>query len=172
MRIAIFGGSFDPVHNGHVGIARKAVSDLGLDRIFIVPAAVSPFKTSSSPRLSDDVRLKCLHAAFAGMDKTVIDRRELEKGGVSFAIDTVREFASEYPDAEIFFIIGEDSVEGLPRWKDYGELKKLCVFKSYPRTVESSTEVRRRLQAKESIADLVPSAVVAALSSESQETGC
>ena len=159
MRIAIFGGSFDPVHNGHVGIARKALAELSLDRLFVVPAAVSPFKTSSSPRLSDEVRLKCIHAAFAGVAGVVVDARELEKGGVSYAIDTVREYALEFPGAEIYFIIGEDSVEGLPRWKDYEELKKLCVFKSYPRTVESSTEVRRRLFAEMPIDDLVPRSV-------------
>lgn len=159
MRIAIFGGSFDPVHNGHVGIARKALAELSLDRLFVVPAAVSPFKTSSSPRLSDEVRLKCIHAAFAGVAGVVVDARELEKGGVSYAIDTVREYALEFPGAEIYFIIGEDSVEGLPRWKDYDELKKLCVFKSYPRTVESSTEVRRRLFAEMPIDDLVPRSV-------------
>ncbi|MBO7236688.1 MAG: nicotinate-nicotinamide nucleotide adenylyltransferase, partial [Kiritimatiellae bacterium] len=116
MRIAIFGGSFDPVHNGHVGIAKKALAELSLDKLFVIPAAVSPFKTSSSPRLSDDIRLECLYAAFSGVANVVIDTRELEKGGVSYAIDTVREYALEFPGAEIYFIIGEDSVEGLPRW--------------------------------------------------------
>lgn len=169
MRIAIFGGSFDPVHNGHVGVALKALDELSLDRLFVIPAAVSPFKTSSSPKLGDDIRLKCLHAAFDGMAKVAIDRRELDRGGVSFAIDTVREFASEYPGADIFFIIGEDSVAGLNRWKDYGELEKLCVFKAYARTVESSTEVRRRLAAKEPIAGLVPPAVDALLRFELQD---
>lgn len=164
MRIAIFGGSFDPVHNGHVGIAKKALAELSLDKLFVIPAAVSPFKTSSSPRLSDEVRLKCIHAAFAGVAGVVVDARELEKGGVSYAIDTVREYALEFPGAEIYFIIGEDSVEGLPRWKDYETLKTLCTFKSYPRTVESSTEVRRRLLAEMPIDDLVPDAVAGILS--------
>ena len=163
MRIAIFGGSFDPVHNGHVGIAKKALAELSLDKLFVIPAAVSPFKTSSSPRLSDDIRLECLYAAFAGVANVVIDTRELEKGGVSYAIDTVREYALEFPGAEIYFIIGEDSVEGLPRWKDYETLKTLCTFKAYPRTVESSTEVRRRLFSKNPIDDLVPDAVAGIL---------
>lgn len=161
MRLGIFGGSFDPVHNGHVGIALKALAELSLDRLFVIPAAVSPFKVSSSPRLGDATRLRCLHAAFDGIDAVTVNGREVEKGGVSYAIDTVREFAAEYPGAEIFFIIGEDSVEGLPRWKDYDELKKLCSFKAYPRTIESSTEIRRRLAAGESIDDFVPPAVAA-----------
>jgi ferredoxin-thioredoxin reductase catalytic subunit len=64
------------------------------------------------------------------------------RGGVSFAIDTVREIAAENQGAELFFIIGEDSVEGLDGWKDIDELKRLVTFKSYPRTPESSTEIR------------------------------
>lgn len=171
MRIAIFGGSFDPVHNGHVGIVKKALDELSPDRLFVVPAAVSPFKTSSSPKLGDDIRLECLKAAFGGADKVTVDDRELKKGGVSFAVDTVGEFASEYPGAEIFFIIGEDSVEGLPRWKDYDKLRKLCVFKAYPRTVESSTEVRRRLFSKNPIDDLVPDAVAGILGGLSLKIG-
>lgn len=159
MRIAIFGGSFDPVHNGHVGIAKRALAELSLDKLFVIPAAVSPFKTSSAPRLSDEIRLKCLYAAFDGIPGVVIDRRELEKGGVSYAIDTVREFVGAFPGAEMFFIIGEDSLKGLPRWKDYETLKTLCTFKVYSRTVESSTEVRNRLFSKKSISDLVPAAV-------------
>lgn len=160
MKIAIFGGSFDPVHNGHVGIARNAIAELALDKLFVIPAAVSPFKVSSSPHLSDALRVKCLCAAFEGLDKVIIDTRELKKGGVSYAIDTVREFANEYPNAELYFIIGEDSLEGLSRWKNYEELIKLCSFKSYPRTIESSTEVRRRMSLKLSIDDMLPQAVV------------
>lgn len=160
MKIAIFGGSFDPVHNGHVRIARNAIAELALDKLFVIPAAVSPFKVSSSPHLSDALRVECLRVAFEGLDKVVIDTRELKKGGVSYAIDTVREFANEYPNAELYFIIGEDSLEGLPRWKNYDELIKLCSFKSYPRTIESSTEVRRRMSLKLSIDDMLPQAVV------------
>lgn len=159
MKLGLFGGSFDPVHNGHVRIAKTAILDLKLDKLIVIPAAVSPFKTTSSPRLSDEIRLKCIYAAFEGVDKVVVDEREIKKGGVSYAIDTVREVAQEYSGSEIFFIIGEDSLEGLPRWKNYDELKGLCSFKSYPRTLESSTEVRKRLSNKKSIDDIVPLSV-------------
>lgn len=158
MKVGIFGGSFDPVHNGHVGIARKAIASFGLDRLIVIPAAVSPFKTETPPALSYD-RLALVKAAFSDVPKVVVDDRELRRGGVSYAIDTVRQIAAEYPGAEITFLIGEDSVAGLPRWKEYAELVKLCTFRSFPRTPESSTEVRRRLAAGESVADLVPPAV-------------
>ena len=140
MRIGLYGGSFNPVHLGHVGIARRAIADLALDRLIVIPANVSPFKTET-PMPWDRVEL--VKAAFRDVEKTVVDLREIERGGISYAIDTVRQIAAENPGAELFFIIGEDSVEGLPRWKDIDELKKLCTFKSYPRTPESSTAIRR-----------------------------
>ena len=157
-RIGIFGGSFDPVHNGHVGIAIKAIDSLGLDRLVVVPAATSPFKADGAAESKWD-RLLLVRAAFNGIAKVEVDDRELKRGGVSYSIDTVREIASENPGAELVFLIGEDSVEGLPRWKDYEELKKLCKFESFPRTAESSTEVRRRVAAGEPIDDLVPWAI-------------
>ena len=159
MRIGLFGGSFDPVHSGHVGIAAKAISDLALDALVVLPAATSPFKTSALPSLSDEMRLRLVEIAFAGMEKVRVDARELGKGGVSYAIDTVREFVAENPGAELFFIIGEDSLEGLPRWKDYGELKRLCTFKAYPRSLESSTEIRRRIRLGADFSGLVPEGV-------------
>ena len=140
MKIGIYGGSFNPVHLGHVGIARRAIAELGLDRLIVVLAHVSPFKTEH-PMVWDRVEL--VQAAFRDLEKTVVDLREIERGGVSYAIDTVRQIAAENPGAELFFVIGEDSVEGLPRWKDIDELKRLCTFRSYPRTPESSTAIRK-----------------------------
>jgi len=144
MRIGIYGGSFDPVHYGHLNLARTAIADLALDRLIVLPANVSPFKTDAAPvatPLWD--RVARLRATFADVEKAVVDLREIERGGVSYAIDTVRAISAEHPDAEIFFIIGEDSVAGLPRWKDYDELCRLCTFRAYPRTEESSTAIRR-----------------------------
>jgi nicotinate-nucleotide adenylyltransferase len=163
MKIGIFGGSFNPVHSGHVNLAKKAIGDFALDRLVVIPANVSPFKTDGAsaeePAFSPDMRLMLVRAAFNGVAKVVVDDRELKRGGVSFAIDTVREIAAENEGAAIVFLVGEDSVEGLPRWKDYDSLVKLCRFESYPRTKESSTEVRRRLKAGEPIDDLVPQSV-------------
>lgn len=159
MTIGIFGGSFDPVHNGHVGIARRAIAEFNLDRLLVIPAAVSPFKTDSAPKALGYDRLELVRAAFADVPEAVVDDRELHRGGVSYSIVTVREVAADNPEADIIFLVGEDSVAGLPRWKNYDELVKLCTFRSFPRTRESSTEVRRRLLAGESIADLVPPAV-------------
>ena len=145
MRIGLYGGSFNPVHLGHVGIAKRAIADLGLDKLIVIPANVSPFKTATGTEASRFWtwdRVEMVKAAFRDVEKTTVDLREIERGGVSYAIDTVREIAAENPGAELFFVIGEDSVEGLPRWKDIEELKKLVTFKAYPRTPESSTAIR------------------------------
>ena len=157
-RIGIYGGSFNPVHNGHLRVAKNAIGQLELDRLYVIPAAVSPFKTEDAPDGRFD-RLLLVRLAFNGIAKVVVDDRELKRGGVSYAIDTVREIAAENPGAELFFIIGEDSVEGLPRWKDWETLKTLCTFKSFERTPESSTEIRERLAKGESLDGLVPEAV-------------
>ena len=140
MKIGLYGGTFNPVHLGHIGIARRAIADLELDRLIVIPANVSPFKTAQPMPWE---RVELVKAAFRDLEKTVVDLREVERGGVSYAIDTVRQIAAENPGAELFFVIGEDSVEGLPRWKDIEELKKLVTFKDYPRTPESSTAIRK-----------------------------
>ena len=153
MRIGLYGGSFNPVHLGHVGIARRAIADLGLDKLIVIPAHVSPFKTATDAEASRFWtwdRVEMVKAAFRDVEKTTVDLREIERGGVSYAIDTVREIRDEFSASasdsnsslQLYFIIGEDSVEGLPRWKDIEELKKLVSFKAYPRTPESSTAIR------------------------------
>ena len=156
MKLGIFGGSFNPVHRGHVGLVERAIAELSLDLVLVVPAACNPFKAGEPGFLDDRTRLELVRKAFAGNPKVQVDDREIQKGGISYAIDTVREVKAEHPDAELFFIVGEDSVEGLPRWKNYRELAELCRFVSYPRTRESSTEIRRRLKSGESVADMMP----------------
>lgn len=159
MKIGIFGGSFNPVHNGHVGIAKRAIAELSLDRLVVVPAASSPFKVGERQLLDAATRVMLVRAAFNGIEKVEIDDREVSRGGVSYSVDTVRALAAENPGADFIFIIGEDSVEGLPRWKDYATLKTLCTFQAYPRTPESSTEIRRRIESGEDYCALVPEAV-------------
>ena len=147
MKIGIYGGSFDPIHFGHVNIARTAIADLGLDKLVVVPAAMSPFKTDAAPGSGLWQRLELVKAAFADVPNAVVDMREIERGGVSYAIDTVRAIVAETPPDplgnEFFFIVGKDSLDRLDEWKDIDELRRLCTFKAYPRTKESSTEIRR-----------------------------
>lgn len=132
MRIGLYGGSFDPVHLGHLLVAQTAHEEAGLDRVVFIPAAQSPFKPGR--KLSPDgIRLQMLRFALAGRVECEIDTRELERGGVSYTIDTVRESAARFPDAELFYIIGADHVPQLPKWRDASELGALLQFLVIPR---------------------------------------
>ena len=162
MRIGLFGGSFNPIHSGHLGIAEKAIETWCLDLILFIPAKMNPFKVGREVigGLSDDVRWNLVTRVCALNEKFLawdFDLRRQE--GPSYAIDTVRAAQQIYPSAELFWLIGEDNIADLPKWKDWEILKGLVHFINFPRTRESSTEIRRRLVAGESIDDLVPSCV-------------
>jgi len=89
-RIGIYGGSFDPVHLGHLLVAQAAVEEVGLERLFFVPAAQSPFKPESHPAPAAE-RLRLLRLALAGKSNYEIDEQEIKRGGISYTIDTVRD---------------------------------------------------------------------------------
>lgn len=116
MRIAIFGGAFNPVHREHVNLARAAVRELGLDKIIIMPTAVSPHK---SGRLAADFfqRYEMCRLAFASLPQAEISNFELTRGGVSYSYLTCVHFAEIYKEAKRWFIIGADMLEDFPHWK-------------------------------------------------------
>ncbi len=168
-RIGLFGGSFNPIHLGHLRIAEQALVDWRLDRLLVVPAKVNPFRVGASGAalaggLPDAVRWDLVVRACAANPKLEPWDIELRRpDGPSYAIDTVRAAAARFPGAAFFYVIGEDNIAGLPRWKDWETLKTRARFVSYPRTRESSTEIRRLLVAGESISGLVPPCVAARL---------
>lgn len=131
--IGIYGGSFDPVHIGHLLAARTAIEELGLSKLYIVPAAISPFKTNSGPRVDDVDRLEMLNLATNGMDQIEICDWEIQRGGVSFSIDTVRYFAQQFPQDKLTYLIGTDQIDGLPKWKNADLLKSSTKFAVVPR---------------------------------------
>jgi nicotinate-nucleotide adenylyltransferase len=139
MRIGLYGGSFDPVHLGHLLVAQAAREEVGLDRIFFIPAAQSPFNPDR--KLSDDlIRLQMLHLALAGRTYCEIDPQELSRGGISYSIDTVRDYARRFPNAELFYLIGGDHVSQLPKWREANELATRVTFLVIPRPGESPTQ--------------------------------
>lgn len=185
-RIGLFGGSFDPVHLGHTMVARAALVEVELDRLFIIPAAQSPFKPEHSPALAAD-RLAWLRLAFEDEPRCEIDAQEIERAGVSYTIDTVRDYAARFPEAELFYLIGADHVPTLPEWREAAALADAVTFVVVPRLGEleagvadfppsfrgtvlrgkpaaiSASDLRKRLRAGESIENFVPPAVAAAL---------
>lgn len=132
MRIGLYGGSFDPVHLGHLLVAQAAREEAGLDRVAFVPAAQSPFKPNRvvSP---DGLRAQMLRLALAGRTYCEVDLQELERGGVSYTVDTVRDFTRRFPGADLFYIIGADHVPLLPKWREAEELGKSIEFLAIPR---------------------------------------
>jgi len=132
MKIGLFGGSFDPVHLGHLLVAQAAVEELGLDRLFFILAARSPFKSETNPA-SPAHRLQLLRLALAGWTNCEIDEEEVQRGGVSYTIDTVRGYAKRFPGAQLFYLIGADNVAKLNEWRDAAELARLAEFVAIPR---------------------------------------
>ncbi|MCM1545939.1 MAG: nicotinate (nicotinamide) nucleotide adenylyltransferase [Clostridiales bacterium] len=116
MKIGILGGAFNPVHREHVNLARAAVRELELDKIIIMPTAVSPHK---SGKLAADFwqRYEMCRLAFASVPQAEISNFELTRGGVSYTYLTCEHFAGLYKDAKRWFIIGADMLENFPQWK-------------------------------------------------------
>jgi len=130
--IGIFGGSFDPVHLGHLLIAQAARDEVNLCRLFFVPAARSPFKPESEPAPAAE-RLCLLRLALAGRTWCEIDEQEIRRGGISYSIDTVRGYAQRFPDQRLFYLVGADHVSTLPKWRQAQELARLAEFLVIPR---------------------------------------
>ena len=180
MRVGLFGGSFDPVHNAHVALARTALDQLRLDELRWLPVG-QPWQKARRLASADD-REAMVRLAIAGEPRFVLDRSELRRRGVSYTLDTVRELVAAAPDDERVLILGQDQYASLHTWRDWRELLGLvtlaianrpgAVLTVNPQIARvahqtvllpmmdiSSTEVRRRVAAGESIADLVPEAV-------------
>jgi nicotinate-nucleotide adenylyltransferase len=131
-RIGLFGGSFDPVHLGHLLVAQAAREELELARLVFIPAAQSPFKSDSQPTPAPE-RLRLLRLALAGKSWCDIDEQEIQRGGVSYTIDTVRKYAVRFPVAPLFYLIGADHLPQLPKWRAVEELARLVDFVVIPR---------------------------------------
>lgn len=173
MRTALYGGSFDPIHHGHLILAREAAEQLALDRVVFIPAAQSPHKLARVPS-SSAVRLAMVRAAIAGEPRFECDASESEREGPSFTVDTVEAWRAQAPYDEFFYLIGEDNVRELPTWRRYEELRGMVQFVVFGRDASapahdfpcvnrrvdiSATEVRKRVAQGRSIRYLIPDAV-------------
>jgi nicotinate-nucleotide adenylyltransferase len=188
MRIGFFGGSFDPVHNGHLELARCCQEQASLDEEWFTPAAVQPLKRGG-PRASNSDRVAMLGMATAGEPSWHVCRLEIDRGGLSYTVDSLREIHAERPDDELFVLLGSDTLRDIGSWREPEEIFRLArpllvhragspqpeipesVRTLTPTDVEepaivempamnvSSTEIRARIAAGQSIDDLVPPAV-------------
>ncbi|MCR4399337.1 MAG: nicotinate-nucleotide adenylyltransferase [Syntrophomonadaceae bacterium] len=187
-RIGLLGGTFDPIHHGHLVLAECAHYEARLDRVIFVPAARPPHK-EAGPVVKGDYRYRMVRIAIEDNPHFAVSEVEMRRPGRSYTIDTVREFRERYPGSELYFIVGMDALLEIKTWKDVDELVRLCGFIAAVRPkysqdladprlaglpddfwrrlqlVEvpgldiSSTDLRRRLAAGKPVRYLMPPAV-------------
>ncbi len=179
-RIGVYGGTFDPIHNTHIEIARAALERVRLDRVLFVVAARPPHKRHEV-FAEAEARLALVQAAIADEPRMEASRVEMDRRGLSFTVDTLRQIRQNAPDAALYLIVGYDSLVELPGWYEPEailEMARLLVVPrpgvppDMPSVLEgkfdllpfqesplSSTEVRRRTASGEDISALVPPAV-------------
>jgi len=125
MRLGIFGGSFDPVHYGHLLLAETCREQARLDEVWFVPNALSPLKRDHPPAAPKH-RLEMLQLAIGGHEAFRVSTIELDRGGISFTVDTLAEIGREQSSAELFFLLGGDSLADLPLWREPGRICELA----------------------------------------------
>lgn len=125
-RLGLFGGSFDPVHRAHVELARRALAELRLDRVLWIPAG-QPWQ-KARPMTPAVHREAMLRLAIADEPRFVIDRRELDRAGPTYTVETVRELRAEHPGAQLFLIIGQDQYAGFHTWEGWPEILQQVVL--------------------------------------------
>src|SRR6202045_4803071 len=125
-KIGIYGGTFDPIHHGHLILGRQACEELGLEQLIFVPAALSPFKREA--RASGEARLSMLQAAIEGQDGFSADDCELKRPPPSYSIDTVLHIRERDPNAELFWLIGAAKIHDLRKWRRLEQLERLVQF--------------------------------------------
>lgn len=179
-RIGVYGGTFDPIHNAHVAMARTARDAARLDEVLFVVAARPPHK-HGGPIADPEDRYALVEAALADEPALRPSRIEMDRPGPSYMVDTLRELARQRPGAELALIIGADSLTDLPKWKDFDEIIRrahlLVVPRPgdwtpppeladrfdllpFPKTPLSSTDVRAALAQGDALDDMLPPAVL------------
>jgi nicotinate-nucleotide adenylyltransferase len=186
VRLGIFGGSFDPVHNGHLALAHAAQQQAGLDEVWFMPTATQPLKRDGARATNED-RVEMLRLATRDKPNWRVCTIEIDRGGLSYTVDTLRQLGEELPDTAFFFLIGSDALRDVARWKEPRELFRmatplvvhragdpapdleslalLCTETTQPQRVEmpamaiSSTDIRRRCANGEQLGDLLPPVV-------------
>lgn len=145
MKIAIMGGTFDPIHIGHLILAERVRDSKELDQVIFIPTGVNPLKKDKN--ISSSVhRLEMLRLAIESNPYFSISTIEIERGGLSYTIDTLRALRVKYKDDDLYFIIGSDIIFQLEKWKDFKELFKLCKFILVDRPGNEYKEIDEKIQ--------------------------
>ncbi len=192
MKLGILGGTFDPVHYGHLLLAETCRQQLSLDQVRLVPAGSPPHKTGMN--ITDGhARADMLQLAVSGYPEFVVDRREIRREGQSFTVQTLADFRNDFAEAELFFLMGADSLRDIPTWREPNRIFELATIvavnrpglpePTYSQVVDwigddlakrvksvampgtdiSSTDLRQRVRDGQGLRFLVPRAVEAYL---------
>lgn len=180
-RVGMFGGAFDPPHRAHAALARAAVQQLGLDRLYVMPTGDAWHKDRTLTVAEH--RLAMSRLAFEALPAVQVDDRELRRSGATYSVDTLRELEAGHPGAQLYLLMGEDQAAGFTRWRAWQEIAGLAVLAvagrgtgegvaalralpdvrvellDLPQMPESATDVRRRLTEGQDITELVGPAV-------------
>lgn len=176
--IGFFGGSFDPVHYGHLQAARAIKKELKLNQLFLMPCKAPVHKDAL--QFSNKQRLKMLNLALVEFDDLQLDTREIDRQSASYTINTLKQIKNNYPNEEICLIMGEDSFNTLETWKDYqqfGDYAQLVVlprlplvegaasykdvyFAKTPLVDISSTQIRSKIHNQQDLSRLLPENII------------
>lgn len=180
-RVGMFGGAFDPPHQAHAALARAAIAQLGLDRLYVFPTGDAWHKARQLTPAPD--RLAMARLAFAGVPGVEVDDGELRRSGPTYSIDTLRELQARHPQAQLHLLMGEDQAAGFASWRAWEEIARIAVLcvagrgsgagvetlralpgvrvttLALPPMAVSATDIRARLTRAQDIADLVEPAV-------------
>jgi nicotinate-nucleotide adenylyltransferase len=173
VRLGILGGSFDPIHHGHLIVAQVAREALNLDRVLLVVSASQPLKEHHGASAAH--RLRMTELAVDGIPGLEVDGREVSRGGTSYTVDTLRELSLEHPGAELVLLLGSDAAAQLPQWREVEEVLRSArpvVFGRagaavpdgfdqivVPAMELSSTAIRARARAGQTLRGWVPERV-------------
>jgi nicotinate-nucleotide adenylyltransferase len=178
-RIGLLGGSFDPPHNGHLLAAGDAFEALSLDRLILIPAAVQPLKVGRASATPAQ-RLRMVELLVDGDERFEVSRIEIDRGGLSYTVDTLAAFSAQWPSAQLFWLIGADAIQSFSRWRQPERIVELATVVVMQRAGDaiqapevpgspqwlasrrfdiSSTEIRARVKQGKSIRGFVPDAV-------------
>jgi nicotinate-nucleotide adenylyltransferase len=186
-RVGMFGGAFDPPHRAHVALARAAIEQLRLDRLFVIPTGQAWHKDRALT--AAEHRLAMTRIAFEGIPQVVVDDRELKREGATYSVETLRELRDEHPGTQLVLLMGEDQAGSFTRWIAWQEIARIAILGvagrgsgeglaalralpgvrvetlQWTQRTESATEIRARLAAGQDIADLVEPAVASYIES-------
>ena len=170
-RIGFFGGSFNPIHNGHIALAQAVLRQCALDEVWLMVSPQNPLKRNDADLLDDRLRLEMAQKALEGVEGVKACDYEFRLPKPSYTWNTLQHLSKDYPDCTFSLLIGGDNWAHFTRWRHWKDILRCHQVIVYPRdeypgTIDvplldvSSTEIRQRVRAGESIEELVPEAIV------------